>query len=130
MSEFYIQIPDEVKLGLDAFSVEAFYTAHEHFEDAWRNTHDDSREFFRALLHISGGFYRLTQARHTAAEKFFKHAINWLAFFPSPYWGFKIDDLIFHLEKIIETIKQKTPCDVILKENFDSIRSILDLRTS
>ena len=110
MSGFSEQIPDEVIIGLGALSYRAFYTAHEYFEDAWRKTPDYSREFYRALLHISGGFFRLSQERPAAAKKFFIHALEWLAFFPSPYRGFRTDELINCLQNLTETINQNEPC--------------------
>jgi len=129
MSEFTEQIPHEVTIGLDAFNKREFFAAHENFEDAWRKTPGYSREFYRALLHLSGGFFRLTQVRPAAAQKFFTHALKWLAFFTSPYRGFKTDELIYFLQKISEAIIQETPCDVILSDHFEPIRSILDMRT-
>jgi len=74
-------------------------------------------------------FFRLTQVRPAAAQKFFTHALKWLAFFTSPYRGFKTDELIYFLQKISEAIIQETPCDVILSDHFEPIRSILDMRT-
>ena len=130
MSEFTEQIPDEVTIGLDAFNRREFFAAHEYFEDAWRKTPGDSREFYRALLHLSGGFFRLTQARPAAALKFFSHTLKWLAFFPSPYRGFITDELIDYLQKISEAIIQETPCDVILRDHFEPIRLILNMRAS
>ena len=122
------QLPVEVDTGLEALRNEKFYAAHEYFEDAWRKTPEPSRELFRALLHISGGFYRLTQNRPGAAKKFFTHAIKWLAFFPSPFAGIQIDLLVFHLERITNVIDEGYPSDKILKENFKHIQSILEMR--
>lgn len=123
------QLPANVVAGLVAFSKRDFYTAHEHFEDAWRKTPGASREFFRVLLHISGGFFRLTQSRPGAARKFFSHALKWLTFFPSPYAGIYTDLLTFQLENLIQAINTGIPCDMIQEEHFEPLRTLLDNRT-
>lgn len=124
------QLPDDVVAGLKAFSKRDFHTAHEFFEDAWRKTPGASREFYRALLHISGGFFRLTQSRPGAAKKFFTHALKWLAFFPSPFAGIKTDKLIWHLENLIQAINTGMPCDKIQEEHFEPLRTLLNKRAS
>jgi predicted metal-dependent hydrolase len=96
--------PQEFSQGLRLFNHNLYYEAHEAFEDAWRKTADPSREFFRALLQISGGFYRLSQDRPTAAKKFFKHADYWLTFFPETHLGVNIPDLKRNLQLIIDAI--------------------------
>ena len=79
-----------VKNGVQLFNHGAFYEAHEFFEDAWRQTQEESREFYRALLHLSGGFFRLQQDRPSAARKFFTKAQYWLAYFPNNHLGFDL----------------------------------------
>jgi len=123
------QLPANVVAGLVAFRKKDFYAAHEFFEDTWRKTPGASREFFRALLHISGGFFRLTQSRPGAARKFFTHALKWLTLFPSPYSGINTDLLMFQLEKLIQAINTGMPCDMIQEEYFEPLRTLLDKRT-
>ena len=106
MAEDHENLPEEVRQGLSLFKQDAYYQAHEEFETAWRKTQPPEREFYRALLQISGGFYRLTQNRPTAAIKFFKHALNWLAYFPDTHLGFNIRLLKKDLNLIISTIEQ------------------------
>ncbi len=114
--------PDAFYQGLRTFNQQAFYEAHEHFEDAWRQTPTDDREFFRAFLHLSGGFYRLTQDRPEAARKFFSHAKKWLANFPDSYHGFDVSQIMEVVQRLINTINQKIPSDEILKDQFQPIQ--------
>jgi uncharacterized protein len=118
MRDYTKILPEKVIRGLELYNQGAFYQAHEYFEDAWRETPDKSREFFRALLHMSGGFFRLTQDRPTAAKKFFNHALRWLGEFSSPYLGFDIHALSIELESLIKTIDQNKKAGSILKEHF------------
>lgn len=111
-----IKPPKTAKQGLQALNQGKYYAAHEYFEDAWRTTPDESREFFRALLHISGGFFRLTQDRPTAAKKFFSRASHWLHGFPSPYLGLNTDRIRTDVEHLISLIDSGQPSQDILKQ--------------
>lgn len=99
-------LPKDAQQGLILFYKDRFYDAHESFETAWRKTKAPAREFFRVLLHVSGGFYRLSQSRPKAAKKFFEHALKWLALFPDTYFDINISLLKKDLQTIIETIDQ------------------------
>jgi predicted metal-dependent hydrolase len=109
-------LPFHVIKGLQAFNQGDFYDAHEHFELAWRETPDDSREFFRALLHFSGGYFRLSEDRPDAALKFFQRSLHWLGNFPSPYYLIDTAALKSHLKLLIAAIHSGQTSSVILKQ--------------
>lgn len=110
-----MKLPPEVIQGMVKFMDQEYYDAHEYFETAWRETPDSSREFYRALLHISGGFFRLTQDRPQAARKFFLHAIKWLETFPCPYQGFDTAEIKRLLFEMIEEIKSESGNSTLLE---------------
>jgi len=83
----------DARQGIILFSQRKFYQAHENFESAWRETKDNPREFYRALLQLSGGYYRLTQKRLKAAKKFFKRSLHWLHNYPDPFFGIETSRL-------------------------------------
>ncbi|MFW5714602.1 MAG: DUF309 domain-containing protein [Brevefilum sp.] len=124
MSETQTQIPPSFYEGIRLFNQQDFYEAHEYFEDAWRQTFGDEREFFRALLQLSGGFYRLTQNRPEAARKFFAHAHKWLALYPDNFHGFDIAQIRAYTDQLIKTIDEKTPPDEILQEQFQPMQPL------
>lgn len=99
------EYPREVNEGIQLLNQDRFYEAHEAFETAWRRTQDPSREFYRALLQVGGGFFRLSQGKPQAAKKFFSHALKWLALFPSPHLGFDTEILMEDIQKIILVIE-------------------------
>jgi predicted metal-dependent hydrolase len=99
------EYPREVNEGIQLLNQDQFYEAHEAFEAVWRRIQDPSREFYRALLQVSGGFFRLSQGNPQAAKKFFTLALKWLAPFPSPHVGFDIGILIEDIQKIILEIE-------------------------
>lgn len=115
------KISSAAEKGLQHFNKGDFYEAHEYFETAWRQTDDPSREFYRALIHVSGGFFRLTQERPGAARKFFSHALRWLQEFPSPYLGIDTAALKAHLLEMIEAIDQNPDAESILQQYTRSL---------
>jgi predicted metal-dependent hydrolase len=124
MNNVNFELPKNVKQGLLAFNQKSYFQAHEYFEDAWRESDDPSREFFRALLHISGGFFRLTEGKPQAAKKFFQHALKWLDDFESNYLGFDNANLKQMLEELIIEIDDRKHPEGILEQFKSSIFSI------
>lgn len=111
----------EALKGLQAFNRQAFYDAHEYFETAWRNSPLDEREFYRSLLQISGGFYRLTEDRPTAAYKFFDRARFWLRAFPPQFKSMDVDALQVWLDDLIKILAEGRPANEILHHFFHPI---------
>jgi predicted metal-dependent hydrolase len=104
--------------GILAFSHSEFYEAHEHFEDAWRVTPGPSREFYRALIQISGGFFRLTQGRKMAANKFFQHALHWLEGFQNTTLNVNISALKTNINAILTSIESPLSADDIIDRHL------------
>jgi predicted metal-dependent hydrolase len=107
--------------GLQLFNQQAFYDAHEYFETAWRETPAPQREFYRALLQISGGYYRLTQGNAPAARKFFSHALGWLADFPDLTFGIDAAALRSHLTRLIDALDRGPTCQTTIQSLFQPI---------
>lgn len=116
MNNENFELPKYIKQGLLAFSQRSYFQAHEYFEDAWRETDDPSREFFRALLHISGGFFRLTEGKPQAAKKFFQHALKWLDDFETNYLDFDNANLKQILKELIIEIDDGKHPESILEQ--------------
>jgi len=104
MQETNRNYPEELQQGFALFNQEKYYEAHEAFETAWRKTQAPDREFYRALLQISGGFFRLDQNRPKAAIKFFMRALKWLSLFPDEHLGVDVSMLKKDLTVIIDMI--------------------------
>ena len=118
-------VHNHIREGIRLFNQKDFFASHEFFEDAWRETSDDSREFFRALLQISAGHFRLTQNRPSAAKKFFNRALYWLKPFSENHFGFTVTMLRSYLSNLINTLDQGVPARRILEEDFQPLHSSL-----
>lgn len=111
-------LPQKVIHGIELFNQHKFYEAHEYFEAAWRATSNDSREFFRVLLQISGGLYRLAQDRPAAAQKFLSRARFWLEAFLPSHCGFDTANLNAYLGDLLNAIKEGVDAETILALHF------------
>lgn len=120
---------EQAQIGLKLFIQRLFFEAHEYFERAWRETQDGSREFYRALIHLSGGFFQLTQGRTDAAVKFFARARHWLSFFPNPYHNIDTDLLHEQLTALLGSADTDQTSKNILEMYFPPIRKILQERS-
>jgi len=124
------QLCEDVIQGIQDFNQGKYYAAHEYFEDAWRDTPDDSREFYRALLHLSGGYYRLTQDRPGASRKFFARALAWTKHFSSPHLGIDTAAIIAQLQILIDAIDSGKSSRTLLNEHAFQIPLINHTRSS
>lgn len=107
--------------GLNAYNAGDFYRAHEYFEAAWRETPTESRDLYRALLSLSGGFFRLMQKRPDAAWKFFIKAHDWLAQFPGNYYGLDLSKISLNIRAILVALDQKMDPRAIIQNFFEPI---------
>ena len=107
--------------GLRAFNRQDFYEAHEWFEKAWRESPADVREFYRGLLQLSGGYYRLTQGRPKAAMKFFDRAQFWLVPFPNPFFSIDPERIREAISELRIALASQQPAGIIVEDHFHPI---------
>lgn len=124
------QLCEDVIQGIQTFNQGKYFEAHEYFEDAWRDPPDDSREFYRALLHLSGGYYRLTQDRSEAARKFFIRALAWIEHFSIPYLGIDTAAITAQLQILIDAIDSGKSSRSLLNEHAFQIPMINHTRST
>ncbi len=115
------KLPNSVLQGLHRFNQRAFYEAHEDFEAAWRKTPGEEREYYRALLQISGGFFRLTQGNSKGARKFFQLASEWLTRFPNVFMGMDTSAIQKNLEVILYDLERDRHPSAVLEQHFQPI---------
>jgi hypothetical protein len=118
MQQIPSPIHPEALKGLHLFNQGSFYDAHEYFEEAWRATPPDEREFYRVLLQLSGGFFRLTQDRPSAARKFFDRALYWLKPFPADHLGMDVTSLRAGLNALLKALDAGTPSSELITRYY------------
>jgi predicted metal-dependent hydrolase len=112
--------PDALQ-AIKKFNDREFFTAHEFFEAAWRETKDESKEFYRALLQISAGYFRLTENRPKAADKFFNLAHKWLQGFPNNYLNFDLQAIKNNLHNLSYLISQGIDVETIIIQTYQPL---------
>ena len=115
------KLPNSVLQGLERFNRRDFYEAHEDFEAAWRQTQGKEREYYRALLQISGGFFRLSQGNPKGAQKFFQLAAGWLTRYPNSFRGLDTLAIQNNLEAILRDLARDRHPSAILEQHFQPI---------
>jgi len=115
------KLPNPVLQGLNLFNQRKFYEAHEDFETAWRETPGDERELYRALLQISGGFFRLSQGNAHGAEKFFSRASGWLSLFPESFRGLNTAVVHAKVKAILHDLERERHPSAVLEQHFQPI---------
>ena len=115
------KLPNSVLQGLQRLNQGEFYEAHEDFEAAWRKTPGEEREYYRALLQISGGFFRLSQGNPKGAQKFFQLAAGWLTRFPNVFMGMDTFAIQKNLEGILYDLEQDRHPAAVLEQHFQPI---------
>ena len=107
--------------GMKKFNNREFFTAHELFEAAWRDTENESKEFYRALLQISAGYFRLTEDLPKAASKFFRKANKWLEGFPNNYLNFDLHALKKNLNDLSHLLSQGVAGETIVIQAYQPL---------
>ena len=113
--------PKSVRQGLQHFNNRSFYQAHEDFEAAWRETSGFEREFYRALLQISGGYFRLTQGNGPGAQKFFNLALGWLSQFPPSFQGVNNLTIQKNIKAVLNDLGRGRHPSATLEQHFQPI---------
>jgi predicted metal-dependent hydrolase len=118
-----------VKKGLKCFNDQAYYAAHEYFEQAWRQSKGLEKDLYRALIHLSGGFFRLQQNRPNAAKKFFLHCKKWLKGINCSNFLVNIDLIKKKLVEMTHHIDNGMPSDDILQKTTFHLHTIQDSKS-
>jgi predicted metal-dependent hydrolase len=121
MKKFSQKLPNTVLQGLLRFNQRKFFEAHEDFETAWRQTPGHEREYYRALLQISGGFFRLSQGNAVGAQKFFRLASEWLAQFPPIFRGLDTSAIQANLRIILHDLERERHPSAVMEQHFRPI---------
>ncbi|HVN93261.1 MAG TPA: DUF309 domain-containing protein [Terracidiphilus sp.] len=76
--------------GLACFRSRQFFLAHEHWEDAWRDSAEPEKTFLQALIQIAAAFYHLSRGNALGAERLLRAAAGRLQRYPAEFAGVDI----------------------------------------
>lgn len=93
--------------AIDKFNHRDFFECHEILEDIWFDTRDDSRDFYRGMLHIAVGLYHLTKKSNSKGTILqLNKAIVKLSHYKEDYNGVDLKRLIKQIKNITGELKE------------------------
>lgn len=88
-------------LAIEKFNNKDYFDCHEILEDIWFDTRDDSRDFYRGLLHIAVGLYHLTNKNNQTGMKLqFRKAFECLTKYPNVFNDINLKELLSKVNDI------------------------------
>jgi predicted metal-dependent hydrolase len=87
------------KRGLELGRAGAWFEAHEAFEDAWRSSAGEERDFFQGLVHVVVSAYQRERGKPVAAESQRQKGLRRLTSFAPAHRGLDVAALLASLER-------------------------------
>jgi dTDP-4-amino-4,6-dideoxygalactose transaminase len=78
---------DHFHAGLESFNAGDFFAAHEHWEDLWRETADDTRGFVQGLVQAAVGLHHYSTGNLTGARSVLRRGLRNMAHGRPPELG-------------------------------------------
>lgn len=86
---------DKFAKAINEFNNEFFFECHDTLEELWNDEKNlELKNFYHGLIHITVGFYHLTNLNFRGAVSQFKKSISKLNSLPEIYEGIKLHELL------------------------------------
>ncbi len=86
---------DNFAKAINEFNNELFFECHDTLEELWNEERNpEIKKFYHGLIHITVGFYHLTNLNFRGAISQFKKSIDKLSEFPEIYEGINLNELL------------------------------------
>jgi predicted metal-dependent hydrolase len=113
--------------GIDEFNSGLFFECHDTLEEIWNEERNpELKKFYHGLIHITVGFYHLTNHNFRGASSQFKKAIYKLGTYPRVYMDIKLEELLNEVKFWLEKAERAMNGEVenLNLENLPKIKSI------
>ena len=70
--------PPLYRSGVRSFNDRDFFASHEHWEDLWRDTHGQLRDFYKGLIQAAVTLYHFTNGNLRGARKLYETSRRYL----------------------------------------------------
>lgn len=84
---------------IELFNQEKFFEAHEVLEDLWRQTSDESKDFYHGLIQIAAAMVHVQRKNRTGAKRLLSTAAKYLSTYLPSYNH-------INLSKVLESCEQ------------------------
>ncbi len=86
---------DNFAKAINEFNNELFFECHDTLEELWNEERNpEIKKFYHGLIHITVGFYHLTNLNFRGAISQFKKSLDKLSEFPEIYEGINLNELL------------------------------------
>jgi uncharacterized protein len=93
--------------GIKKFNDKDFYASHDILEDVWFDTLGSDRSFYQGLIHLSVGFYHITEKKNpNGALLQLRKGIAKLMPYKPEYEGVELSKLLGKIEKCVNQIER------------------------
>ncbi|KER09510.1 MAG: hypothetical protein HY22_11320 [[Candidatus Thermochlorobacteriaceae] bacterium GBChlB] len=89
--------------GIDEFNRGDYHSAHESWEEAWREMDSDAEIFLRGLVQFAAAHHCLSTLRLECAARNFKKAHEKLRLAPPRFMGFNVATMLRFIEQFQAT---------------------------
>lgn len=97
-----IEAPDHRYLeGIDLFNRQAYFEAHEVWEDLWRDCSAGDRRFYQALIQAAVAVYHFDRGNYIGAARLARSGKRYMEPYLPSYRGLDIDDFWRQVEGYI-----------------------------
>lgn len=97
---------DKFLKGIQEFNSELFFECHDTLEEIWNEERNpEIKKFYHGLIHVTVGFYHLTNFNFKGATSQFKKAISKLSDYPDTYMNIKLSELLSNVKLWLEKIE-------------------------
>ena len=83
----------ELANGLQCYSREEFFQAHEHWETVWLVSQEPEKTFLQALIQVTAAFHHLQRRNVRGATSLLRAALRRLQSYPPFFSGIAVDPL-------------------------------------
>ncbi len=97
-----MDLPPQIRKGIEQFNQQEFFECHETLEHFWRTQIGPERELTQGIIQIAVGYHHLLRGNYTGAAKLFQRGLRRIASFRPRYFNIDLEDLTKNVEQSLE----------------------------
>ena len=95
-----------LRQGIKEFNAEAFFEAHDTWEDAWMDLRGQNRLFLQGLIQVAIGYYHLSCENFEGADHLLTRAVDKLDKYPDEVEGVVLAPLLEQVRMSLRAVRQ------------------------
>ena len=95
-----------IRKGIEEFNAEAFFEAHDTWEDVWMDLRGENRLFLQGLIQVAIGYYHMTCENFDGSAHLLTRAIEKLETYPGVVEGILLAPLLEQVRLSLVAVQQ------------------------